>query len=420
MKIIPALAIVALISTTAACGGSDPAGSAGTTAVAAPQATPSGQTGPTPTPTPSETPTPAPTATPTPEATPTPAPPAASSTPVSAAEWTALLKAAKPGSTIDLGTRRVTFARFGGLSNVTIKGGVFGFIILDNWTNVTFDGTRFEAAPEDRVMSGNIPPYVDAYSPVGLTVRNATFVGYTDSAGNLAPGSLRTRGGNNVVITRSSFHDLNNSLALVRTTNAQLTDNSFAYIREGVQVVGASNVVIARNTFGPFRPAPGDHPDGIQFFTTGLTNADDHGVRNALFEDNLFDPGEGYRAQGVFMGDELNLAAQGRGHSDITIRNNVMIGTGWHGITAGTAIPNLLIENNKLLIRLGADGVTDNWILVKNGSGIVRNNYAGSITLGPDVTASGNTSVKRAATASEITNAMTVLAQWVQAALASN
>jgi len=410
---ISALALIALVSTTAACGGSDPAGSAGTTAVAAPKATPPGQSKQTPAPTPSPTPTPTPTPTPISD------PSTATGTPVSAAEWTALLQAAQPGSTIDLGTRRVTFARFRGLSDVTIRGGVFGFIVLDNWKNVTFDGTRFEAAPEERVMTGNIPPYIDAYSPDGLAVRNATFVGYTDAAGNLAAGSLRIRGGNNVTIANSSFHDLNNSLAFIRTTNAQVTDNSFAYIREGLQLVGASNVVVARNTFGPFRPASGDHPDGVQFFTTGLTLADDHGVRNALIEDNQFDPGEGYRAQGVFMGDELNLAALGRGHSDITIRNNVMIGTGWHGIAAGTAIPNLLIENNKLLIRLGADGVTDNWILVKAGGGIVRNNYAGSITLAPDVVASGNVSVKRAATDSEITNALTVLAQWVQAALAS-
>ncbi|MCW6532697.1 MULTISPECIES: right-handed parallel beta-helix repeat-containing protein [Sphingomonas] len=325
------------------------------------------------------------------------------------------MKAATPGSTIDLGNRPVTFARYRGLANVTIRGGVFGFITLDQWQNVTFSGTRFEARPEDDPNA----PLIIAYQPNGLHFDATTFVGALNSAGQLGYGSISVRAGNNVTIAHSSFHDMNNSLGFIRTTNVQVTDNSFAYIREGIQIVGATNVVVARNTFGPYRPAPGDHADGIQFFTTGLTLADDHGARNVLIEDNLFDPGEGYRAQGVFIGDEINLAAQGRGHSDITVRNNALIGTGWHGISAGTAIPNLLIENNKLLIRLGADGVTDNWILVKAGGGIVRNNYAGSITLAPDVTASGNTSVKRAATASEITNAMTVLAQWVQAALAA-
>ena len=329
--------------------------------------------------------------------------------PISATEWAALAKGAKPGGVIDLGTRRVTFARIRGLSDVTIRGGVFGFTILDTWKNVTFENTRFEAALEDRVMTGASPPYIDAYSPEGLTIRNATFVGYTNAAGQLAANSLRIRGGNNVVVTRSTFRDLANFAGFIRTTNLRVTDNRFSYIREGVQLVGVTRAVVARNSFGPFRPAPGDHADGVQLFTNGLTLADDHGARDVLIEDNFIDPGAGYRAQGIFMRDELGFHKQGRGYANITVRNNLLIGTGWHGIAADRT-ENLLIEGNRLLIRRGPDGVTDNWIRVALGAGIVRNNYAGSIQLGPDMTASGNTSVKRAATDAEITAAKAAFA----------
>ncbi|MBN8848190.1 MULTISPECIES: right-handed parallel beta-helix repeat-containing protein [unclassified Sphingomonas] len=422
MKVTPLLALIALVP-VAGCAGSDQAASSATFAVAAPKDTPPGQAkgGATSTsgPAPVSSPTPTPTPTPTPVAvsTPTPVPtPAASqsTTPVSAAEWIAMLKAATPGSTIDLGNRPVTFARYTGLSNVTIKGGVFGMIVLDQWKNVTFSGTQFEPRNGDN-PAGSL---IIAYQPDGLHFDGVTFVGALNAAGQLGFASIGVRGGNNVSVTRSNFHDIGNYLSFLRTTNVQVTDNTFTNIREGLDLVGVANAVVARNTFGPFRPAPGDHSDGIQLFTAGLTLATDHGAQNVLIEDNLVDPGAGYRAQGIFMRDEAALAALGRGYSNITIRNNAMIGTGWHGIAAMDPVQNLLIEGNRLLIRLGTDGVTDNWILIKSGGGTVRNNYAGSINLTAATVASGNTSVKRAATTTEISTADTWVAQLMQAAAA--
>ena len=332
--------------------------------------------------------------------------------PLSAKEWAATAAGAKPGTVIDLGDRRVTFSRMKGLHDVTIKGGVFGFVILDNWSNVTFDGTRFEASA-DRPMTGYIPPYVDAYSPAGLMFKNATFVGYVDSAGNLAGGGINGRGGSDITVTGSTFRDMSTVATFTRTVGVAFNDNTIANVREGVRLVGASNASISRNRIGPFKPAAGDHPDGIQFFTAGLTLADDRAAHDVVIESNLIDPGLAAHAQGIFIGDEAKLYATGRGHSNLTIRNNVLIGTGWHGIAVGPHGPGLTIEGNRLLIRLTGDGVTDNWIKVDAGGGIVRDNYAGSITLAAGVTASGNTSVKRAAADADIAEAVARLAPIV-------
>ncbi len=335
---------------------------------------------------------------------------------VSAAEWTAMLKAAKPGSTIDLDSRKVAFARYRGLSNVTIKGGVFGVIVLDQWKNVTFSGTRFEPRDGDDPAGSMII----AYQPDGLKFDCTSFTGAMNADGQLGFSSISVRGGNNVSVTRSTFSNIGNFLAFLRTTNVQVTDNSFSYIREGVDLVGARNVVVARNSFGPYRPTPTDHADGIQFFTAGLTDTGDTAAQNVLIEDNLVDPGAGYRAQGFFLRDEAGLAASGRGYSDITIRNNVLIGTGWHGIAAGDPVQRLLIENNRLLIRRNAnDPVTNNWILVKSGGATVRDNTAGTFTLGKGVIAKNNKVLARVATSAEIASANAQLAAWKGVATAS-
>jgi len=330
--------------------------------------------------------------------------------PLSAKEWTALAAAAKPGTVIDLGNRRVAFARVRGLHDVTIKGGVFGFAVLDNWKNVTFDGTRFEAAPADRRMTGFVPPYVDAFSPERLTFRNVTFVGYTDSAGNLAAGGINGRGGTDITVTGSTFRDLGTVATFARTVGVKFDDNVATNVREGVRLAGAGKASISRNRIGPFKPAAGDHPDGIQFFTGGLTQPGDRAAYDVVIEGNLIDPGPDGRAQGIFIGDESKFYAAGRGYTNITVRGNVLIGTGWHGIAVGPHGPGLTIENNRLLIRLGRDRVTDNWIMVGEGGGVVRNNSAGSYKLARGVTASRNKAVKRAASPAAIAAATAQLA----------
>lgn len=317
---------------------------------------------------------------------------AASGATVTAAEWQALIAAAKPGTTINLGTRRVTFTRIRGVHDITIQGGVFGQIILDSWQNVTFNGTRFDALPTQQ-GSG---PYIDAYTPQNLTFRNTTFVGWINSTtGQLSGLSMTIRGGNNVSVLGSTFRDLANFMTFIRTTNINVLDNDFTNIREGVRFVGTDHGFILRNRIGPFKPAPGDHPDGIQFFTGGLTQPTDHAAYNSTITDNLILSSGAGRAQGIFIGDEMAFWKVGRGYNGLTIVNNLLIGTGWHGIALGQGVSNATVNNNHLWLRIGGDTVTDNWVRLNlDTASSVTQNQAGSYQLIGQYQTSGNVTNK--------------------------
>src|SRR3546814_18741207 len=72
-------------------------------------------------------------------------------------------------------------------------------------------------------------------------------------------------------------------------------------------------------------PAKGDHADGIQLWTAG-TNAPS---KNIEISSNLIVGKLGAQMQGIFV------TAQSGGklpYSGITIKNNTLVGTAWHGI----------------------------------------------------------------------------------------
>ncbi|MCW6536560.1 right-handed parallel beta-helix repeat-containing protein [Sphingomonas lycopersici] len=307
---------------------------------------------------------------------------------VSAAEWKALVTAAKPGTTIYLGTRHVIFTRIRGVHDITIKGGEFGPITLDQWQNVTFDSTRFNARTSERTTG----PYIDAYTPQGLTFRNTTFIGWVNSTtGALAGYSLNIRGGSNVSVLGSTFRDMANFMTFIRTTNVNVLDNDFTNIREGVRLVGTTNGFILRNRIGPFKPATGDHADCVQFFTAGLTLATDHAAYNSTVTDNLMLSSGAGRSQGIFVRDEANLWQSGRGYNGLTIINNLLIGTGWHGIALGAGATNVTITNNRLWLRVGGDTVTDNWVKLDSDTATsLTTNQAGSFLLTGKYQTSGN------------------------------
>lgn len=324
--------------------------------------------------------------------------PAAEPGPVTATEWKAMLAAAKPGSVLDLGDREVQFAR-APAADITIRGGRFRDVVLDSWRNVTFDGSRF--AIEDN--QGQLQFLVIAYSPQGLTFRDCDFVG-TDLNGTLQVRSLSIRQGSNVTVTGSRFTHLANFIGFTGTDGVVFEDNDLSDIREGIQIAGAQNVSIRFNRIGPFRPAAGDHADGIQFFTTGLKLA----ARHVLIEGNLIVSAPGHRAQGVLIGDEAKLSQVGAGYQDFTIRANMLVGTGWHGISATAPVDGLAIEGNTLLRVDGGDAVKSNWILASNGR--VANNRAPKFTLGSAVEQSGNVTADVSADPVQITAAETAWA----------
>lgn len=293
--------------------------------------------------------------------------------PVAAEDWPALLEQGKRTGVIDLGDRQVV-----GLPRtiqsdtpLTIKGGRFGPVVLAQWRNVTLDGGRFSA-------SEGASEYLYLLVAVGaenLTVRNAHFSGYETSDGKLHVRGPSIRGGRNVAIERSTMEHLAGFSNFIRTDGGRFTDNDLRDIREGLEIQGARNLVIERNRFENFQPFQGDHADGIQIFTTGLTQPGDTGARDLVIRDNLMILNS--KAQGIFAGDEIGLSQTDRRYARFLIENNIILGAGWHGITVRPT-DGLIVRNNRLG-RIAGQDLYDSRIDVAGNSVVVEGNEANDL-----------------------------------------
>lgn len=325
------------------------------------------------------------------------------STPVSSVEWKAMLARAQSGGVINLGKRPVEFARqvFQPTRPVTIRGGVFGPIVLDKWRNVTFDGARFAAQP-------GTPDYtflLVADDPHNLTIRNAHFSGYATPDGKLHVRGPSVRGGSDVTIEKSTFEDLAGYVNFVRTEGGKFTDNNVRRVREGLNIVGASEIAIERNLFEDLRPYGGDHADAVQFFTTGLTRPGDAAAHDIVLRDNLILANG--RAQGLFAGDELKLSEQGRGYQRFLIEGNVIVGVGWHGITVQNG-QDIVVRNNRLFRVRGVDSM-DSRIAINGGTATVVDNEANAFIFRGEVQEDDNAKVG----ASSPARVNKVVAEWM-------
>jgi hypothetical protein len=304
--------------------------------------------------------------------------------PIAAADWKAMITAAKPGDVIDLGDRSVSFASVKlqpASCCVTIRGGRFsGPVTFSAWKNVVIDGGQFEYMNGPTGYSlGILAQGVD-----NLTLRNISFRGTVQPNGQLSVVAARFINGKNITVEKSRFADAQGAILFQRVDGARFVDNDVSNVREGLDIVASSHVTIARNRIGPFHPSPGDHADGIQFWTTGETTAS----TDVLIQGNLIVSTPEGRAQGILAGDELGLYKTGAGYARITVRDNVLVGTGWHGISFTAPTEDLLIERNTLLRIDGADAVKNNWI--KTVSGRVLNNRAAKFDLAAGVEQAGN------------------------------
>lgn len=175
--------------------------------------------------------------------------------------------------------------------------------------------------------------------------------------------SLMIRLSNNVTVKNSEFSELGNALSILDNTNMTVENNYFHDIRaDGVHGGGNSNLVISGNVFTDFYPAPGDHPDAIQLWTTHTKAS----TSNISITDNLFVRGEGGPVQGIFMYDDVG----GLPFYNVNITGNAIIGGMFNGIMAQNVIGGSIADNvvvgtadQKSWIRTGGNTdftVTDN------------------------------------------------------------
>lgn len=322
--------------------------------------------------------------------------------PVTDVEWNALLMRHRDGGVIDLGERSVAFVpqRFQPRAQVTIRGGVFGPIQLDQWRNVVFDGSRF-AAPPGTPVSQSLIVANDAQR---LVIRNCRFTGYRGEDGTLRIRGPLIRGGQDVTIERSTFEDMLGNLAFIRAHGVRFRDNELRRIREGIQIVGGSDIVIERNRFADYQPAPGDHADAIQLFMNGL-KPDEPATQDLTIRDNLFLAGS--KTQVIFIGGGKERLGSGLGYARFTIEGNVIVGAVWHGISA-PFVSDMTVRGNRLF-RVADLDQYDSRIMAGGENVVVQDNEANAFILTDGVSEARNRKVGP----SKAAKVDSVIAEWV-------
>jgi len=190
------------------------------------------------------------------------------------------------------------------------------------------------------------------------------------------------RASTDVSVTNSEFHELLFGIGSLDNNGVNFSGNQFHDMRsDGIRGAATSNAVISNNTFTNFRPAEGDHPDAIQFWTANTSAS----AQNIVITGNVITRGDGGPIQGIFLGDESGGKLP---YLNVTIKGNLLVGTSWNGIAlAGKAS---VISDNTLYSF--TDETTR--IRVQNSDGVlVKDNEAGGYVYitSINVTESGNT-----------------------------
>jgi hypothetical protein len=105
------------------------------------------------------------------------------------------------------------------------------------------------------------------------------------------------------------------------------------------------------------------HPDFVQFFTTGTTAA--QASQNINIHDNVFLMGNGTGVQGVFLGNEAGVP-----YKNVSITNNMFYTSFWNGIAVYKA-DGVVIDNNTVVNVPNNSGTFEGKPMVTNASWVL-------------------------------------------------
>ncbi|WP_046865516.1 right-handed parallel beta-helix repeat-containing protein, partial [Microvirga massiliensis] len=256
---------------------------------------------------------------------------------------------------------------------------VFEDLQFQNSTGITLDGLAFN--PEQ--TSGEANSFaLSLHNSSNIQVVNSAFSG---EAGSLAKVlGIWVKGSHDVVVENNTFTNLQYGLQGGSSQNLKVLNNSLTGIRaDAFQFSDMQGVEIARNFATNFKAEPGAHADFVQFHTVNTTRSSE-GVH---IHDNTFLQGSGTSVQGIFMGNETGIA-----YKNVTIENNLIYTSHWHGITIGKA-DGVVIDNNTVLgVPNNYLGTNNTWIKLSGVTNArVTDNLANSVDFGATGINSNNT-----------------------------
>ncbi len=209
--------------------------------------------------------------------------------------------------------------------------------------------------------------YVDMSNVSDITIDKVFVHGSTDGNFTNDGNGIGISNGKNITITNSRFDSLGRGLQIATATNVLVQGNSFQNMRsDGADFANIQGITIDSNTFKNFFPDADDHPDAIQFWTTGTTRAS----TNIVISNNQILQGEGRQSQGIFLRDQIGTLP----YENVKIINNIGYMQGYNGITVGGG-KNVEVSGNTF-VSSTADKLNF-WIrLARVDGGVLKNNVA--------------------------------------------
>ena len=283
--------------------------------------------------------------------------------------WSAV-KAALPGDTIYLAPGSYTAMNLTGMNPtglVTISSldpghpAVVAGLTLTNSSNLTF--SNIELTPK-------------AQGAYGITLGGDTNIHFDHlnihASATVDGNAVLIRDSKNVSVSYSDIHNIGTGISYINSDTVLLSDNRLHNIQsDGMHGGGTSNITITGNTFTDFAPKAGDHPDAIQFWTSGTTAS----VHDIVVTNNIITRGAGSVIQGIFLGNETMLE-----YKNVTITGNAVVGGMYNGIYVADA-SNLKVEHN--LVQGYSD--MNSWIyLSKITTGVLDYNQATTFVIAKD------------------------------------
>lgn len=212
---------------------------------------------------------------------------------------------------------------------------------------------------------------VHVYGPPGAPDPNAAALNFFDCDG--------------IGVTNCEIERAAHGLSVARSDNITVTGNNIHHMNaDTLDFVQVGNVTVSGNALHDFYPTLGNHPDAMQFATVNSTKSS----HDIAITGNLIYRGQGQNAQGIFMGDELEIYP----FQNVTITDNLIVGTGSSALRP-THCRGLSMTGNELVTLVGGDPTnvlvqtSDQVVAIRNSAALLSITEANGNT---DITQNGN------------------------------
>lgn len=171
-----------------------------------------------------------------------------------------------PGDTVNMGAMGGFYAK--GLTGVTLKGGTYTSVRLDDFTDVTLDGMRVVMPVTD--ATARYTPAVLLNRPNRVTIRNFDISASKRDGARMGYGlridSRGGRGSTGNVIENGLIHDMSTGIATNTQNNFTVRNVRVENISSDGMLIGSGKDFLIQDfTCGSFAELnPGMHPDCIQ------------------------------------------------------------------------------------------------------------------------------------------------------------